>query len=66
VFDWNKTKSLSEIGHQTPILGDGNCGFKAHLEALKEKDLQKNYLKDMSNLPSSPAWIISLMKCTLS
>ena len=39
VFDWKEAQSLSEIGHRTPILGDGNCGFRALFEGLKEKQL---------------------------
>ena len=38
-FDWKEARALSDIGKQIQIKGDGNCGFRALLEGLKEKEL---------------------------
>jgi hypothetical protein len=48
-FDWKEAHSLSEIGRRTPILGDGNCGFRALFEGLQEKQLIKTKNEDGTN-----------------
>jgi hypothetical protein len=48
-FDWKEAQSLSEIGHRTPILGDGNCGFRALSEGLNDKQLIETKNEDGTN-----------------